>query len=87
MANTYRVELKRSRANDAWIVYQHWPSGTTEGRHFYDDNKQDQNYHSYFKQCCICRPAGYELGDIIIDEQRQMFAEYKPLSERISSNC
>lgn len=87
MKGSYFVELKRDRVNDAWVVTQRWPQGTTEGRYFYDDNKQDRRYHEYFKECCMCAPKDYELGDIVIDDQRQMFAEYKPKAEKFTKSC
>lgn len=87
MENLYVVELKRDHEHAAWVVIQRWPHGTNESHYFYDNNKNDRHYHDYFKQCCLRRPAGYELGDVVIDDQRQMFAEYKPISKRIRSNC
>lgn len=77
MPNTYIVELKRDRNENAWVVNQFWPSGTTERKYFYDHDSNHHKYHDYFEECCLKAPENYRLIDIAIDGERQMSAEYK----------
>lgn len=75
----YVVSLKRDTVFPAWIVQQQWPQGVVEGRHFYDDNKNDQWYHHYFEECCREAPKDYVLDDIEMTKDKGMIATYRKL--------
>lgn len=75
----YVVTLKRDTVYPAWVVSQSWPHGVCEGRYFYDNRKQDQNYHTYFEACCRSAPKEYVLDDIQLTTEKGMIAIYRPM--------